>query len=129
MLNRDLDGITPALNRYLAKLDEEDAREDAIEARTEELLAGEYNPMCFSGIAEALGETTGSIRDAIELAARANDLQALIEAVKAASEAYWQQLARSKAEDEINTEWNSCRCHGRGCRRCWEPDEYSRSEE
>ena len=110
--------VTADLNRYLHQIDEDERRADLIDDRTAELFAGEYRHDTFSAIGEAMGEASGEVADAIEAAAKAADFTALGRAVLTCSASYWEAQARRKATGEINEEWNSCRCHGKGCRLC-----------
>ena len=117
--------VTQDLNRYLATLDADDSREADIEARTEELLDGDYAPFHVGNLGEALGEINIDTLAALladgktaeagdELAARVRD--------------YWTRMARDKAETDIDDERaNACpRCKGRGCPRC--DEDYRRDE-
>ena len=36
---------------------------------------------------------------------------------------YWEGKAKEEAERQIAAQWDSCRCHGVGCRHCREDDE------
>lgn len=110
--------VSADLNRYLHKLDEDERRADLIEDRTAELTASEYRCDTFPAISEAMGELAGEGAEAITRAAQSNDFGALGRAIYTASAAYWQAQARSKATGEVNAEWDSCRCHGKGCRLC-----------
>ena len=42
----------------------------------------------------------------------------ILRAILARSFLYWHQMATDKATDEIDAEWDSCRCHGAGCKLC-----------
>jgi hypothetical protein len=109
------------LRRYLATLDEDDSRDEAIEQRTEELMAdgGEYAPFNPDNLAEAISE--GDIAEIAKLidAGKVSEVGAvLVKQVRG----YWEALARNEAERQIDNEIaNACpRCRGRGCRHCYE---------
>lgn len=112
--------VTIDLNRYLREQDELEHLADAIEDRASELFAGEYRHDTFAAISEAMGEASGEVAEGIAKAARMANLEALGRAVLTCSAAYWEAQARRKATDEVNAEWNSCRCHGRGCPKCFD---------
>ena len=118
--------VTADLNRYLHQIDEDERRADLIEDRTAELTASEYRCDTFAAISEAMGEAAGEVADAVEKAAQSNDFAALGRAVLTCSAAYWEAQARKKATDDVNEDWDSCRCHGKGCPKCW--DDQGRDE-
>ena len=37
---------------------------------------------------------------------------------------YWERRAKEEAERQIAAEWDSCQCHGFGCRHCTEHKEF-----
>ena len=49
--------------------------------------------------------------------------QQLGNSVLSRSFTYWHQMATDKATKEVDSKWNSCRCHGAGCHQCRERDE------
>lgn len=110
--------VTADLNRYLHQIDEDERRADLIEDRSAELFRTEYRHDTFPAISEAMGEASGETAEAIAKAARMANLEALGRAVLTCSASYWEAQARKQATEEINAEWNSCRCHGKGCRLC-----------
>ena len=38
--------------------------------------------------------------------------------------AYWERQAKAEAERQIAAQWDSCQCHGLGCRHCTEYREF-----
>ena len=112
--------VTADLNRYLHQLDEDERRADLIEDRTAELFAGEYRHDTFAAISEAMGEASGETAESIAKAARMANLEQLGRAVLTCSAAYWEAQARKQATDQVNAEWSSCQCHGRGCPKCFD---------
>ena len=118
--------VTEDLNRYLARYDEAEAREDAVEARMEELMekGQEYYPFSIEHLAEALSEMSRKEFDRLsQFLTEPGGLQKAGAVVSVAVETYWEEQARKQAEKDVDGEWDSCRCHGRGCRRCQEDDE------
>jgi hypothetical protein len=47
-----------------------------------------------------------------------NGQEALGNAMLTVSYDYWQTKASAEAERQIAEEWDSCRCHGSGCKNC-----------
>lgn len=117
--------VTADLNRYLATLDADDAREADIEARTEELLDGDYAPFHVGNLGEALGEI--NIDTLAALLASGKTEEAGAELAKRVRD-YWTASARNKAETDIDYERaHACpRCKGHGCPRC--DEDYRRDE-
>jgi len=114
---------TAALNAYLRQQDDGDRRAEMIANRTIALMAsGSYAHDTGEAIVEAIAECSNAQYQALGKAAREGSAQ-LGNAVLAISFAYWKGLAESRATDEINDEWDSCTCHGAGCRKCREDDE------
>jgi hypothetical protein len=112
--------VTADLNKYLHQLDEDERLADAIEDRASELFASDFRHDTFAAISEAMGEATGETAEAIAKAARMANLEALGRAVLTCSASYWEALARKQATEEVQAEWNSCCCHGRGCSKCFD---------
>ena len=117
--------VTADLNRYLAKLYEDEGRDEAIDERTEDLLAGDYSPFTADNLAEALVE--------IDIEELAKQLDCGKESEAGATLAklvrdYWESSARREAERQIDDELaNACpRCRGRGCRHC--DEDYGRDD-
>jgi hypothetical protein len=110
------------LRRYLATLDEDDRRDEAIDERTEELLADEYAPFHVGNLAEALAEI--DIEDIAKQFAAGKEAEAGTALAKLVRD-YWSAWARREAERQIDNEIaNACpRCRGRGCRHCDDGDE------
>lgn len=120
------------LNRYLRKLDADDARSAAVERCAEEYLAAEYSPSNPDNVAEALAEiihptlvaVAGHIGKSLgETNSKARDDHYLMIGLQIATavENYWTAMAQKKAADDIDSA--SCRyCFDRGCHRC-EPDD------
>jgi hypothetical protein len=117
--------VTADLNRYLAKLDEDEGRDESIDERTEELLAGDYAPFTADNLAEALGEI--DIEGIAKQLADGKEAEAGTALAKLVRE-YWDASARLEAERQINDEIaNACpRCRGRGCRHC--DEDYGRDD-
>jgi len=119
--------VTADLNRYLSRLDEDDRRDEAIDERTEELMAdgGEYAPFNPDNLAEAISEVDiAEIAKLID-AGKVSEVGAvLVKQVRG----YWEALARNEAERQIDNEIaNACpRCRGRGCRHC--DEDYGRDD-
>lgn len=134
MGNYDLNhcAVTADLNRYLGKLDADDARQAIIDSRADDLLAGEYSPANFQNIMEALPEMTedlhGDIAAGLRIAANAaspierNIAHQVIGAnIQAFVQEYWSKSAKRKAEDSVNDA--DCRhCYDQGCLHCDPPE-------
>lgn len=115
--------VTADLNRYLSKLDEDDRRDEAIDQRTEDLLAGtEYGPFTPANLSEALGELDMTGIEALCKLLTAGNTAGAGLALKTLIGDYWERAARREAERQIDNEIaNACpRCRGRGCRHCYE---------
>lgn len=119
---------TAALNRYLSEQDSSDRRQAAIEETTAALLAGEYSPAApghaIEAWSELLAEDCPEIIGAIILANQpgkvARNAYAMLigEAVLDRVTAYWRNLARAKAENDVD---DSCPyCYDAGCPHCEE---------
>lgn len=50
--------------------------------------------------------------------------EALGNAILNISFAYWECIAKEEAESDIAEQWDSCQCHGLGCRHCTECREF-----
>lgn len=122
--------VTSDLNRYLNSLDEDEARERAIQDQAQDLLDDEYSPSDLQNIMEALGELTeeviGDVAMNLRNATRSDqaDIKKLCyqitgQHLHSAVIDYWTKRAKAKATENVA---QSCRnCFGRGCRRCEEP--------
>lgn len=122
--------VTADLNRHLASLDHDAARETAVDQERDRLMEGEYSPSNFQNIMEAVSEMTeevsgdiaAGVRSAIEhkdTQARNLCYQVIGKNVAAFVEAHWKKAATTQAESNIE---QSCHiCFGRGCKRCYEP--------
>lgn len=118
-----LDANESALRAYMRQQDAAELRQRMIDERTIELMAGkEYAHDTGDNIIEALDECNHMQSEVIGLEAK-KGAQQLGNAILARSFLYWHQMATDKATDEIDAEWDSCRCHGVGCRQCREDDE------
>ena len=118
-----LDANESALRTYMRQQDDDQRRAEHIGARTVALMAcGGYSHDTGDAIVEAIAECNNAQYQALGKAAR-EGAQQLGNAVLAISFAYWHKLAGDRAADEINDEWDSCTCHGAGCRKCQEDDE------
>jgi hypothetical protein len=113
--------VTADLNRYLATLGEDDSRDEAIEQRTDELLAGaEYDPFSPDNLSEALRELDMTAITACCQLFKAGNKGGVGLALDALIRDYWRGFARNEAERQIDNEAaNACpRCKGLGCRHC-----------
>jgi hypothetical protein len=98
------DPVEADLNRYLDKQDRDDQRQQAIEDRADELLAGDYSPFLPENVGEAMGEMSKENLSqlAMILPYGAHSLagaylrELIIE--------YWEKMAREKAESEYGHE-------------------------
>ncbi len=118
-----LDANESALRGYMRQQDDGELRAKAIEDRAYDHMAfGEYSHDTGDAIIEALDETSRTQVEALSKAAK-EGAQALGNLVLSISFEYWQRMAKDKATEEIDSEWNSCRCNGAGCRQCLERDE------
>lgn len=118
-----LDANEYALRGYMRQQDDAERRQQMIADRAVDLMAlGEYGHDTGDAIIEALDESSRAEVEALGKAA-IQGAQQLGNAVLSRSFAYWRQMATDKATDEIDAEWDSCRCHGVGCRSCNESDE------
>ena len=113
-----LDANESALRGYMRQQDDAEIRQRMIAERTIELMAGkDYAHDTGDNIIEALDECNHMQSEAIGLEAKKGALH-LGNAILARSFLYWHQMATDKATDEVNEEWDSCRCHGAGCKLC-----------
>lgn len=118
-----LDANETALRRYMRQQDDDERRQKMIADRAVDLMAmGEYGHDTGDAIIEALDESSHSEVEAIGRAAHEGAAQ-LGNAILTRSFAYWHKMATDKATEEIDADWDSCRCHGIGCRQCRERDE------
>lgn len=118
-----LDANESALRGYMRQQDDGERRAKAIEDRTYDHMAfGEYSHENGDAIIEALDETSRAQVDALSKAVK-EGAHALGNLVLSISFDYWQRMATDKATEEVNAEWDSCRCRGAGCRQCQERDE------
>lgn len=118
-----LDANESALRNYMRKLDSEEWRIKLIEDRVIDLMAtSEYAHDNGTAIQEAISEASLKDCEMLGLAARKGALF-LGSAMLNISFQYWHKMAEDKATDEVNAEWDSCRCHGAGCKFCQERDE------
>ena len=118
-----LDANESALRDYMRQQDAAELRQRMIAERTIELMAGkEYAHDTGDNIIEALDECNHMQSEVIGLEAK-KGAQQLGNAILARSFLYWHQMAMDKATDEVDADWDSCRCHGAGCRSCKERDE------
>lgn len=118
-----LDANESALRGYMRQQDDDERRRNMIANRAVDLMAtSAYAHDTGDNIIEALDECNHMQAEAIGLEARKGALH-LGNAILARSFLYWHQMATDKATDEIDAEWDSCRCHGVGCRRCMEDEE------
>ena len=112
-----------ALRSYMRQQDDDHLREQMIANRVVSLMAlGEYCHDTGDAIIEALDESNRAEVEALGKAAL-EGAQQLGNAVLSISFNYWHLMATDKATEEVDAEWNSCRCHGAGCRQCRERDE------
>lgn len=112
-----------ALRSYMRQQDDEERRTKMIADRVVDLMAtAEYAHDTGDHIQEAISEANQN--DCIRLGktARLGSVN-LGNCMLDISFCYWHKLATDKATEEVNDEWNSCRCHGAGCRSCRESDE------
>lgn len=118
-----LDANESALRNYMRQQDDDERRANAIANRAVALMAfGGYSHDTGAAIVEAIAECNNAQYQALGKAAR-EGAQQLGNAALAISLAYWNKMATDKATDEVNDEWDSCRCHGAGCKSCRERDE------
>lgn len=125
---------TAALNNYLRKLDEGDAREAIIEKRADALLLSEWAPDDPANFGEALGELSAEKIDALALyvgkaidarltpEGRAEQCGILGRMLADAVLEYCTERAKSAARRSVD-DAECHRCHDEGCRHCAEPDE------
>lgn len=112
---------------HLAEEDRAERRESAIDDEAARLLAGEYSPAVLSNASEAwsemLAEDCPEIIRAVVLANQPGATRnacatAIGEAVLDRVTAYWRNLARAKAENDVD---DSCPyCYDAGCPHCEE---------
>lgn len=113
-----LDANESALRSYMREQGAEERRLQMIADRAVDLMTGgEYGHDTGDAIIEALDESNRAEVEALGKAAL-EGAQQLGNAVLSRSFAYWHQMATDKATDEVNEEWDSCRCHGAGCKLC-----------
>jgi hypothetical protein len=118
-----LDANESALRTYMRQQDDDAKRASMIELLTVDLMArSEFAFDTGDAIVEAIAECNNAQYQAIGRAAR-EGAQQLGNVVLAISFAYWHKMAMDKATDEINSEWDSCKCHGTGCKHCKEDGE------
>jgi len=118
-----LDANESALRSYVRQQDDAERRQNMIADRAVDLMtSGEYCHDTGDAIIEALDESSRAEVEALGKAAL-EGAQQLGNAVLSISFNYWHLMATDKATEEVNSEWDSCRCHGAGCRRCREIDE------
>jgi len=124
--------VTSDLNRYLGQLDADDSRQAVIDARTLDMLAGEYSPANFQNIMEALPEMTedlhGDIAASLRIAAKAASPierniahQIIGEKIHAFVREYWHKQAATQAEESVDGA-DCSHCYDQGCRHCDPPE-------
>ncbi len=127
-MNRNHCAVTADLNRYLKQLDQEDAREHAIERLAADLMLQEYAPDTEANVIEALLETTDKVATAItpHLKAVINEKNAAIRAnlyaligkvIVDRTLSYWEDTAREQAIRDIDNA-DCPYCYDQGCRKC-----------
>lgn len=112
-----LDANEYALKQYLRTFDDDARRKQMIDDRIVDLMAGEYRHDTGDAIVEAVSECNNKQYQEITEAAKGG-AQSLGNAILLISLCYWTKMASDKAEEQVNDEWDSCRCHGQGCRSC-----------
>lgn len=109
---------TAALNSFLKAQEDGERRAEMVEAETAALMAdGEYKHDTAEHVTEALSEAGEAdmkyLNSTMPLGA-----EAIGNAVLNISFGYWRALAKRKADENVTDAWNSCKCHGAGCRSC-----------
>lgn len=115
---------TEALNAYMRKIDDGERRQEAIDEEVERLTeqGGEFYPFSTDHVAEAMSELGANDLDRIAQFCDQTNVAMAGGALYYAIKNYWLHLAKSKAEEQVEGYWNSCVCHGRGCRLCDEDE-------
>lgn len=91
------DPVDADLNRYLAKCDREEHREESIETITANLLDGDYSPFLPENVAEALGEMPKETLAVLACGLKINGFDGVGSLLKKYVESYWADLAARKA--------------------------------
>ena len=136
-MNTRLDPVVLDLNRYLAQIDHDAARIDAISRRTAEMMTkdGGYSPADSGNFIEAINELAADeqyasllnmimarVDKAMDTTATTVDVHYQMIGLHLVGflKDYWTKYARNRAETEID---DSCpHCFGKGCRKCEAPE-------
>ena len=136
-MNTRLDPVVVDLNRYLAQIDHDEARIEAISRRTVEMMTkdGGYSPADSGNFIEAINELAADeqyasllnmilarVDKAMDTTATTVDVHYQMIGLHLVGflKDYWTKYARNQAETEID---DSCpHCFGKGCRKCDAPE-------
>lgn len=94
--------------------------DDGLEEAVAELMAegAEYAPYSRANLCEALGELPDEEMIALGKAIRDASAEKVLDILRAHVEAYWENLARMRAEKLTRDNANCRVCHGAGCVCC-----------
>lgn len=92
------------LNRHLDQVDAEARRDEAIEQRTEELLAGGYSPFTPAHLSEAIRELDETGIEALSKLLTDGNIEDAGLALRVLVGTYWERAARREAERQIDEE-------------------------
>lgn len=111
--------VSADLNRYMHRLAAEDRRDNAIEAREQELMkpGEECDPHDIHNLAEALTEGDQTKLGLIAKRLAEGDTAAAGLILDGMTTSYWKHMARKQAERQI-TDAACQRCYDAGCRFC-----------
>ena len=96
------DPVESDLNRYLAKQDRDDQRQQAIEDRANELLENEYNPFIPENVWEALGECSKDELAGVALGLMGKSYEKVGINLRELVLNYWHKVAKDKAEFDVD---------------------------
>lgn len=97
-----------SIDYFMDKADREAMREETLELATEELMkdGAEYSPLNPSNLCETFGEMPDEMYGAIASFIRADDGPKLLAMIASFNDAYWNKLARSEAERDLQRQIN-----------------------